>query len=116
MVLHQLTENAYQNLPLKNNKSFRNWRSDMENVNPQFSFRSIALKMEMNYLMFLRSIRSSNFGLYVSSIGKFWPWIFVLNHVHYARWLTIHQYDMEILNETLPEIYHKFNMEMKISR
>ena len=78
MALHQLMETAYQNCPLKIKKSFQNWRSDMEKANPQFSFWSIALKMEMDYLMFLRSIRSSNFGLYVSSIAKFLPWILFL--------------------------------------
>ena len=81
----------------------------MEKENPQFLFWSIALKMEMDYLMFLRSIRSSNFRLYISSIARFLPWIFVFDHVHYARWLTIHHYDMEMLNETNPAIYEEFD-------
>ena len=81
----------------------------MEKENPQFLFWSIALKMEMDYLMFLRSIRSSNFRLYIASIARFLAWIFVFDHVLYARWLTIHHYDMEMLNETNPEIYDEFN-------
>ena len=109
LALHRLMKIAYENSSLKNEKSFETWRADMEKENPQFRFWSIVLKIEMDYLMFLRSIRSSNFGLYVASIGKFLPWIFVFDHVHYARWLTIHHYDMEVLKETNPEIYHEFN-------
>ena len=64
--------------------------------------------MEMDYFLFLRSIRSSNFKLYVASIGKFLPWIFAFDHVHYARWLSIHHYDMEMLKETNPDVFQKF--------
>ena len=60
----------------------------------------------MDYLMFLRSIRSSNFKLYISSIGKVLPWIFAFDHV---RWFSIHHHDMEMLKETNPEIYQEFN-------
>ena len=66
--------------------------------------------MEMNYFLFLRSIRSSNFKLYVASIGKFLPWIFAFDHVHYARWLSIHHYDMEILTEMNPDVFQKFDV------
>ena len=65
--------------------------------------------MEMGYFLFLRSIRSSNFKLYVASIGKFFPWIFAFDHVHYARWLSIHHYDMEMLKETNP-VFQKFEV------
>ena len=93
---------AYDNSPQKNEKSFETWRAEMEKENPQFKFWSIALKMEMDYLMFLRSIRSSDFWLYVSSIKSFLPWIFIFDHIHYAR-------DMEVLETTNPAIYHEFN-------
>ena len=108
MALHNLMKAAYQNSPLKNEKNFEDWRIHMETKSPQFKFWSIAMKMVMGYLMFLLSIRSSNFKLYVSSIGNFLPWIFAFDHVHYARWLTIHHYDMEMLQEINPEIYEEF--------
>ena len=66
--------------------------------------------MEMCYFLFLQSIRSSNFKLYVASIGKFLPWIFAFDHVHYARWLSIHHYDMEMLKETNPDVFQKFEV------
>ena len=42
-----------------------------ETWSQQFQFWSIALKMEMDYFLFLWSIRPSNFKLYVTSVGKF---------------------------------------------
>ena len=66
--------------------------------------------MEMCYFLFLQSIRSSNFKLHVASIGKFLPWIFAFDHVHYARWLSIHHYDMERLKETNPDVFRKFDV------
>ena len=47
--------------------------------------------MKMDYLMFLRSIRSSTFKLYISATGKFLPWIFAT----------------EMLKETNSKIYQK---------
>ena len=82
----------------------------MELESPQFQFWSIALKMEMDYSLFLRSIRSSNFKLYDALIGKFLPWIFRFDHIHYARWLSIHHYDMEMFKETNPGVFQKFDV------
>ena len=34
---------------------------------------------------------------------------FAFDHVHYARWLSIHHYDMEMVKETNPEIHKEFD-------
>ena len=72
----------------------------MELLYPQFQFWSITLKMEMDYLLFLRSIRSRKFSLYVRSLGKLLPWTFVSDHYNYAQWISVHHYDMEMLQES----------------
>ena len=76
--------------------------------NPHFQFWSIVLKFQMAYLLFLRSIRS-NFLLYSIAMQKILPWMFSLNHIHYARWLTIHQFDMDALSKSNPEIFFEFS-------
>ena len=83
----------------------------MEERSPQFQFWSLTLKIELDYLLFLRSIRSRNFELYVLSIAKILPWLFALDHYHYARWLSIHLYDMQRLEQTDPQIHHEFCMK-----
>ena len=37
------------------------------------------------------------------------PWVFALDHVNYARWLSIHIRDMSSLPNVLPSIYREFS-------
>ena len=53
---------------------------------------------------------SSNFKLYVESIGEFLPWIFAFDHVHYARWLSINHYDIEKQKDTNLEVFQEFSV------
>ena len=87
---------------------FDEWRKEMESRSPQFKFWSIALRIELNYLLFLRAVLKGGFLLYMASIEKLLPWIFTLDHIHYAIWLTVHHYDMEMLSTTNPGVFNKF--------
>ena len=57
--------------------------------------------------MFFRSIREGNFSLYVQSLRKLLKWFFALDHTHYARWLTIHVFDLLSLPVTHPDIHQQ---------
>lgn len=63
----------------------------------------------MEYLMFLWSIRSLKSQLYILSIEKFLLRIFAFDQMDYAHQLSIHQYEMLMLNETNREIYQKLD-------
>ena len=109
--LCRLITNAFEHSKEKGcTLDFVEWRASYELRNPQFQIWSAALKMEMDSLLFLRSIRSSNFKLYVESIGKFLSWIFAFDHAHYARWLSIQHYDMEIPKDTNLEVLQEFSV------
>ena len=62
-----------------------------------------------NGLLFLRSIRSRNFDLYGHSLDKLLPWVFTVDHYNYARWMSVHQFDMEMLHKTNPLVYQEFH-------
>ena len=62
----------------------------------------------MGYLLFLRSIRSRKFSLYVHSLGNFLPGTFVFDHYNYARWISVHHYDIGMLQESNSSIFHEF--------
>ena len=110
--LNSLMQEAYNHFrEEKENISFGEWKSNMEERSPQFQFWSLTLKIELDYLLFVRSIRSRNFELYVLSIAKILPWLFALDHYHYARWLLIHLHDMQRLEQTDPQIHHEFCMK-----
>ena len=64
--------------------------------------------MQMDYLFFLHSIQSEMFSVYVHSLGKLSPWTFVFDNYKYARWTSVHHYDMEMLQELNSSIFQEF--------
>ena len=36
-------------------------------------------------------------------------WVFALDHCNYARWMSVHQFDMEMLHKTNPLVYQAFH-------
>ena len=61
------------------------WRLQMIAKSPTFMFWDLILRYETPILIFVRAHREKNFPLYVN----------VLDHVNYARWLTVHIRDMK---------------------
>ena len=88
--------------------TFENWCQHMESAHPQFQYWSKVLKLELLFLQFLRSQREANFQMYVETLGKIIPWMFALNHIHYARWLTVHVIDMLRLQSRCPAVNKHF--------
>lgn len=81
----------------------------MEKKHPQFQYWSITLKFQLSVMIFVKSIRSADFQLYKTSINNLLPWFFALDHVHYARWLSVHLCDMIQLQHTNPAVLLRFN-------
>ena len=57
------------------------------------------LSLEIVMLLYVTSLREGNFQLYLESLTKIVPWMFALDHTHYARWLPVHIRDMNLLSE-----------------
>lgn len=89
--------------------SFDDWCSDHSTLYPQFQFWYTTLQLELIYLLFVRSLRESNFSLYISVLHKIVPWFFSLNHINYARWLPVHLQDIQVLQHKLPQVYQELN-------
>ena len=64
--------------------------------------------MEMLLLHFVKSRRSKNFKLFVESLEKMLSFFFALDHLNYARWLSVHLKDLKSLSSTNPTIYAAF--------
>ena len=94
--LHMLMHQSHDQVSSPDD--FQNRRSKMEEKSPQFQYWSITLKMELHCLLFERSVRIGNFALYKIAPESLLPWIFSLDHYHYARWLSVHLYDMKMLD------------------
>ena len=66
------------------------------------------LRLELLFLEFLKSQREANFVLYKQTLRQLLPWMFALDHVHYACWLSIHLQDLENLESDCPDVYREF--------
>ena len=88
---------------------FEEWciRRSRETVHFNYWFKTLSLELLM--LRFNRSLREGNFQLYVESLAEIMPWMFALDHTHYARWLSVHIRDMTSLSNTHPDILSEFN-------
>ena len=62
----------------------------------------------MGYLLFLRSIRYLKFSLYVHSLDKLLPRKVDFDHYNYAQWMSVHHYDIEMLQESNSSIFLEF--------
>ena len=67
------------------------------------------LKFEMKFLILVRSIRESNFRLFVSSLEQLIPWFFIFDKTHYLRWLSVHIFDLMTLPSTNPALFKEFD-------
>ena len=60
-----------------------------ESTYPQSQFWSTVLNMQLDYLIFLRSIGTGDFNLYTVSLERILPWVFAFDYIHYSRWLPL---------------------------
>ena len=105
-VLEILLKRAYNEEALT--KPFKEWKRNKENKYPQFKFWSVTCNMEMLLLRSVRSLRSKNFKLFVESLEEMLPFFFAIDHLNYARWLSLHQKDLRSLSSTNSTIYAAF--------
>jgi hypothetical protein len=70
----------------------------MAESSPTFHFWALIMELEVLLLVFLTSLRSGNFGMYVQSMTRMAPAFFALDQQNYARWLTVHINDMGNIN------------------
>ena len=46
--------------------------------------------LEIVLFMFVRILRKANLEVFITCLKAFHPWMFALDHVHYARWLLVY--------------------------
>ena len=66
------------------------------------------LELQIYILIYIRSIRESNFELHTAVLHALMKWYFSLDHIHYSRWLTVHLFDLVNLQQNHPDVYQNF--------
>ena len=93
-ILQQKAYRQYFDAQNCNGLDFNTWCSNQSKLHPQFHYWSLTLHLELTVLLFVRSIRESDFDCYVDALSQVIPWFFALDHHHYVRWATVHLRDM----------------------
>ena len=73
----------------------------------------ITIELMLNFLIFVTSIREGNFSLYVWSLKQVVKWYYACDHYQYARWATVHLYDLVNLPTTSPYLHKCFSDDHK---
>ena len=100
--LYYLTLRAYhsamENVNAEEKPTLEDWCRSRKAASPHFHYWLLTLELQLLIFSYIRSVRESNFALYVDTLTKLCGWFFSLDHVNYARWLTVHVRDMSCLN------------------
>lgn len=103
--LQILKEEAYRN---RNDQNLVSWEEEMKQVSPMFFFGDLIIRLILNMLQLVKSIRTGDWIMYVDSVRRIAPWFFVFDHFRYARWLPVQSRDIESLQTTNPELLSQF--------
>ena len=112
--LSKLLQRAYEQYQSDNvaigieKDSLESWRKKKEEAYPQFQFWSQILTFELLILVFVRSIRETNFELYREALSGLVPFLFTLDHTNYDRWLPVHLRDMALIETIHPMMALEF--------
>ena len=68
----------------------------------------LILSLEFDILLYVRLLRESNFLLHVQVLRNMMKWFFAFDHFNYARWLSVHLYDLMNIHLFCPDVYNEF--------
>ena len=73
-----------------------------------FKYWILIMKFQINYPVFIRTMREVNFKLFVKILISLVKWFFIFDHYNYARLLSVHIQDLLSLPITCPQLYQDF--------
>ena len=107
-MLLKLAQEAFKTSGIE---SFESWKKQRIQESPTANYWFTAIDLILILFMFVKSIRESNFKLYVKVIELMLPWYFALDHTNYSRWLTIALDDLKSLKIEDLNFIRTFQME-----
>ena len=73
-----------------------------------FKYWMLIIKFQIDYLVFIRSMREGNFKLFVKTLISLIKWFFIFDHDSHDRWLSVQIQDLLSLPITCPQLYQEF--------
>ena len=87
---------------------FLDWCCYQASRSPQFDYWNTVKEIQIQIIIFIRSLRESNFELYCSSLNAMAKWFFALDRTNYARWISVHLKDLLELKMKHPGLHEEF--------
>ena len=84
------------------------WLSQQAKTSQSCFYWKLVMEYQIHLLVFVRSIREGNFQLYIESLQKLIKWTFVFDKINYSRWLSVHIFDLMIMETKHPEVFKAF--------
>ena len=84
------------------------WLDQVSKSSEMCYYWRLIMNFQLQILIFVRALREGDFKLYVETLYGFLKWYFALDKYNYARWATIHWFDMALLQKACPSVYEQF--------
>ena len=90
------------------NEDFKTWKNTRTSQSANFRYWNTTIKLQSLLLMLVSSIRKRDFQLYVDVLIQLCPWLFAMDQMHYARWLSVFVHSLQELPIRHPSVYAAF--------
>ena len=69
----------------------------------------MVMELAIGILIYLRCICEGNFRLHFETLWKLLKYFIIFDRYNYARWLTVHWFDLKNLESTFPDVHKYFS-------
>ena len=85
------------------------WLEKVSRTSPVRNHWKMILGLQLEILLYVRSLRESNFQPYVSALACFIKWLFAMDHYKYAWWCSVDLFNLWNLEFIARSLYEEFN-------
>ena len=89
-------------------RDFNEWHKTQCEDSIMYRYWSTVIDLELMLLMFVWSLRESNCVLNIDCLVKIAPCFFAFDKHNYARWVSVHIRDLQVLSRKLPAVLDAF--------
>ena len=90
------------------NVPLNQWIQERQRASDMFYFWNLIMRFQKLILIFLRSLRTHNFILYINSLVHLIKYAFILDRKCYSRWLSVHIKDLLEIPGSHENVYEEF--------
>ena len=98
------------NIAFKDQTEFESYdigRNEVKKRSANVCYWLTIIDMEVILFMFIKSISTADFDIFVPSISDIIPWMFSLSIINCSRWLLLFLHDMKYVRSTKTEAFNQ---------